>query len=62
MSDGEAVRQFGSAETEFRRRLTVKLRARGYDGPALQRKIEELLRKEIPLRLLPDDMGDMSAP
>jgi hypothetical protein len=62
MSDGEVVGTLGSAETEFRRRLAIKLRARGYDEQALERKIEELLRKEIPLRLLPDDAGDLSAP
>ena len=50
MGEREAVEML-DAETEFRRRLALKLAARGYEGQALQVKIEELLRLEIPLRL-----------
>jgi hypothetical protein len=39
------------AETEFRRRLAIKLTARGYEGPALEQKIAELLAKPVNLRL-----------
>ncbi len=39
------------AESEFRRRLAAKLKVRGYEGAALERKIEELLRKPVGLRL-----------
>ena len=55
MQDGHEIEGLHDAETEFRRRLAVKLRARGYDGVALENKIEDLLRLEIPLRLLPVD-------
>lgn len=51
MAENEAL----DAETEFRRRLGEKLAARGYEGDALANKIEELLRLEIPLRLMPID-------
>ncbi len=50
MREDEAV-EILDAETEFRRRLSLKLAARGYEGPALQAKIGELLRLEINLRL-----------
>ncbi len=50
------------AETEFRRRLAVKLSARGYAGKALEDRIEELLRMPIPLRLLPDAGDDSQIP
>jgi hypothetical protein len=53
MADGEAIEML-DAETEFRRRLAIKLRAKGYEGDSLHSKIEELLRLDIPLRLLPD--------
>ena len=51
MNDSEAIEDLHDAETEFRRRLAVKLRARGYDGEALENKIIELLRKGVNLRL-----------
>jgi hypothetical protein len=50
------------AETEFRRRLALKLSERGYSGAALAAKIEELLRLDIPLRLPADLMADPPRP
>ena len=38
-------------ETKFRRRLAEKLIARGYEGAALEAKIDELLRRGVKLRL-----------
>jgi len=43
-------------ESEFRRRLAIKLAARGYCGPELEAKIEELLRKGVKLRLDVEDI------
>ena len=47
------------AETEFRRRLTGKLAARGYEGDALEAKIRELLSKGVALRL---NIAEITAP
>jgi len=45
-------------EMEFRRRLAAKLRERGYQGPELEQKVEELLRKGVKLRLnIPEILG-----
>jgi hypothetical protein len=60
MRDGEAIEELPDAETEFRRRLAVKLAARGYDGAALQNKIEELLRTGVKLRLNVDEITGVS--
>jgi hypothetical protein len=59
MGEHEAHEMLDDAETEFRRRLAVKLAARGYAGEALAAKIEELLRLKIPLRLPPDLLVDL---
>jgi hypothetical protein len=56
MSEAETLLD---GETEFRRRLGVKLAARGYAGPALAAKLEELLRQDIPLRLRPIGAPDL---
>ena len=53
---------FSDAETEFRRRLAAKLRARGLSGQALEDRIEALLRLDFPLRLLPDEADDLLRP
>jgi len=50
MGEHEAIETL-DAETEFRRRLALKLAARGYEGAALEDKITELLRKGVNLRL-----------
>jgi hypothetical protein len=50
MSEHEAMETL-DAETEFRRRLALKLAARGHEGAALEAKIDELLRKGVNLRL-----------
>jgi hypothetical protein len=62
MLEEQTTPELNDAETEFRRRLAEKLTARGYSGAALARKIEELLRLEIPLRLLPDETADLPRP
>ena len=59
MPDGRNIEDLHDAETEFRRRLAIKLRARGYDGEALEAKIEELLRKGVKLRL---DIAELTRP
>ncbi len=58
MSEQDAVALL-DAETEFRRRLAVKLMARGYDGDALEAKIRELLSKGVNLRL---NIAEITAP
>lgn len=61
------MREDGSIETidvemDFRRRLAVKLRARGYEGAVLEQKIDELLRKGVKLRLnIPEILGTGAA-
>ncbi len=55
MGEGGAEEMLVAA-TDFRRRLAVKLAARGCEGAALQAKIEELLQKKIPLRLNMDEI------
>jgi len=39
------------AEIEFRRRLAAKLTERGFEGAALEARIDELLRRGVKLRL-----------
>ncbi len=58
MGEHDAV-ELLDAETEFRRRLAVKLVARGYEGDALEAKINELLCKGINLRL---NIAEITAP
>jgi hypothetical protein len=55
MAESQAIEML-DAETEFRRRLAIKLRARGYEGPALESKIAELLRTGVKLRLPVDEI------
>jgi hypothetical protein len=50
------IEMLPDAETEFRRRLAMKLSERGYSGAALAGKVEELLRKGVKLKLEIDDI------
>jgi len=50
MGEHEAIETL-DVETDFCRRLALKLAARGYEGAALEDKINELLRKGVNLRL-----------
>ena len=56
MLEGETTANLYDAEMEFRRRLSQKLTAKGYEGPALENKIEELLRKGVNLKLNIDEI------
>jgi hypothetical protein len=55
MAASEAIEML-DAETEFRRRLAIKLTAKGYDADALASKIEGLLRTGVKLRLPVDEV------
>jgi len=59
MPDGREIEELHDAETEFRRRLAIKLRARGYDGAELEERIDELLRTGVGLRL---DIAELTRP
>ncbi len=59
MPDGRDIEDLYDAETGFRRRLAMKLCARGCDGEALEAKIGELLRKGVNLRL---DIAELTRP
>ncbi len=56
MLDQTAEDHLKDAETEFRHRLVQKLAARGYEGAAIDRKVEELLRRGVKLRLNIDEI------
>jgi hypothetical protein len=64
MPDAQDTDELLDAETDFRRRLAVKLAARGYEGAALEARIDELLRTGVKLRLnIPEILGELySAP
>ena len=51
MLEANSIETPFDAEREFRHRLAAKLAARGYDGTALQDKINELLRTGVKFRL-----------
>ena len=56
MPEGRTIEKPYDAETEFRRRLSQKLAAKGYEGPELENRIEELLRKGAKLKLNIDEI------
>ena len=61
MSQTEHKGFYKDAETEFRRRMTEKLRAQGLSGSALQARMEALLKSGVNLSLdeatIQDEVG-----